>query len=171
MIHRYWHGGPPPESTPNVETLDWTDDTLRADVVAWLDAAQGKVRASDQLRHRSNMVRVWLLHELGGVWIDYDITVHEPIEQWRRPFAAAHGGLCNCVLGFDAGHPMLAEALEVIDAAPDDPHGWSVEVSGELMLHRIRTPDVELVQLPRDRLGRPLEGGRPWVVHRYASTR
>lgn len=176
MIHRYW-SGPAPSTEPWIgNTLrqfgslkDWTDRTLPASVVAWLDEHAGQVRAEDALRHRANLVRWWILSEHGGVWVDHDVIAFEDLSALRRPFCAAHSGTpCTSVLGFDPGHPVPLAALEAINSAPlVAERATSPAVSGERLLARILTPDVQMQPLPFDSNGR--REGRPWAVHMYAS--
>ena len=176
MIHRYWHGGQLPATEPWVgSTLrgmgpvtDWTDDTLPPEVVAWLDAHAAQVRPTDALRHRANLVRWWILSELGGVWCDHDVIAFQPLDQLPRPFCAAHAGSpCTSVLGFDVGHRVPLVMLDAIAAAPLVGQFRSRDVSGERALRWVIISDVELRPLPFDSLGRA--EGKPWAVHLFAS--
>lgn len=180
QLHRYW-SGPLPGTEPMVgrrvrslghDLYDWTDDTLPVAVVEWLDAGSDQVVAADRLRHRANMVRLWLLNEHGGVWVDHDVIPFIDLGTLPRPFAASHNGtLCNCVLGFDAGHPMIRQALDIGAVMPHDRRGQSVSVSGERLLEHVRTPDVTLFPLPFDKLGRWQNPESVWVDHVYTSAR
>lgn len=149
-----------------MQVKDWSDRTLPADVVAWLDRHDDDCHPDDQLRHRANLARLWLLNEHGGWWVDHDVILTARLDTLPYPMAAAHGTLCSCVLGLPKQHPTLTAALEVVDAnEPSDRR--SPVVSGEALLNRLRTPDVRLLPLAYDASGRSLGG--TWAVHLYHS--
>lgn len=178
MIHRYWTG-PAPATEPwvgwvvrglHADVRDWSDATLPAELHRFLDQMGGRVRAQDTLRHRANIVRLWLLREFGGVWLDHDVVPLRRLDDDERPFAAAHGGtLCNCAMGFDQGDPLLTDALDLIGAAPRSRDALSPVVSGELLLGDLWSRRVEWRQLPFDALGRATRGAEPWALHLFAS--
>jgi len=69
----------------------------------------------------SNFVRLWALHEEGGVYLDTDVEVLHDLEvclddacflgfQSREEIP---GWVNNAVLGAEAGHPFLCECLDV----------------------------------------------------------
>jgi hypothetical protein len=175
MIHRYWHGPPADEWTgkclrsihPDMQVTDWTDELLPEQVVDWLYEHQHDVREADYFRHRANMVRLWLLNEYGGWWVDHDVLLLQPLTTLPYPMVAAHGTMaCNSVMGLPAGHPLLAEMLTVADAAqPSDAR--SPDVCGERVLDRLRHdhPDVHLLRLAYSPAGRWQHS--TWAIHLY----
>lgn len=174
-IHRYWHGPNPPPwvdtvaaMCPTATVTDWTDDTLPPGWVDWLDRMADQVAPPYQLRHRSNLVRMRLLHERGGIWLDHDVIPLEDITGETRPWVAAHrSSVCTCAISLPAGHRSTFDLLRRADTAPHDGTARSMDVAGE---HAYK-PGVDVLrrQLPFDSLGRPIPDSRPWVVHLFAS--
>jgi hypothetical protein len=181
IVHRYWTGpdDPGPAAARNLVALrayhrdvrDWTDTTLPGHVLELADRLADRASAEPRqaYRHRSNVVRLALLLELGGWWADHDLTPLCSFRSLPSPATAAHGTRCTSWLAFPAGHPRLAEALAAIEAQAPDPTRASPGASGEHLLDRLEWPDTEVarLQLPLDAGGRPVPGGRAWAVHAY----
>jgi hypothetical protein len=174
-VHRYWGPGSAPYPwigrvvrALHPAVMDWTDATLPASTAGWLDSHAAQVPPADRYRHRANLVRLWLLFKHGGIWLDMDFVPFGPLESFPRPWAAAHGGLCNCAMGFDAGDPLLAEALAMAEAAPDG--GPETKVAGEEALWALWRDRVTLRQLPFDSAGVAIPDSTRWGVHLFATT-
>jgi hypothetical protein len=172
-IHRYWEGEPSSVAEligmavrnmhPESIVKEWTVDEV-ADIP--VDVSQ--VRPVDEVRHRSNIIRYWLLHEYGGLWLDSDVVPLDnlfgsvPHEIWTAELRGRREG---CALAFPAGHPFLAEALASIAAAgPSDL--VSADVSGARLLDRCNGDGVgrEPRVIPVDALGRHVPSGAPAIA-------
>lgn len=141
LIHRYWHGENQPEITDG--SALWTDESLPMSTVAWLndrmDLSHSPLRRN---HHRSNMVRWYLLYEHGGIWLDCDLPIPNPMPE--LPFA---GWTLNRfrvgAMGFPPDHPIPAYALAALDANRSRP--TSAETSGSVLLREaIEATDATL---------------------------
>jgi hypothetical protein len=183
LIHRYWHGDTSPplgawgaallRSTQSVTITDWTDDTLPATVRALADSCAGLVRPEDEPRHRSNVVRMALLYEMGGWWCDHDLLPFVDFTTLPFPATAAHrfGRRCTCWLAFPERHEALDRALDVVCKARPNPRGHSTQVSGEALLDRLVGADVAKLRLLVDVDGQRNPDAEPWAVHLHATAR
>lgn len=174
MIHRYWTGDEPPplepwlskclrSLNPDMELREWHDDTLPRSIRTLADVHEDQVQSADRIRHRANIIRLALLAEYGGWWYDYDVVPLCPVSALPVPVVGAHGGLCNSFLGYPAGHPELAAALDAITAHPADDTARSTDVSGENFLQPILT--AHRVSYPFDSSGQFIHG--VFAVHLY----
>lgn len=172
-IHRYWEGEPSTVADligmavrnmhPESQVKDWTPGEV-ADIP--VDVSQ--VRPVDEVRHRSNIIRYWLLHEYGGLWLDSDVVPLDnlfgsvPHQIWTAELRGRREG---CALRFPAGHPFLAEALASIAAAgPSDL--VSADVSGARLLDRCDGDGVgrEPRVIPVDAVGVLVPSGTPAIA-------
>lgn len=181
MLHRFWEGPPNPSSAwqhtllselnPFDEVVDWSPTTLPTGLQDLLGHCSDMVRPEDEVRHRANIIRLWLLNEFGGWWVDHDLIPLRPFDSLPFPATAAHGRTrCSCWLAFPAGHPLLWQALNSATNAPRSSTASSIEVSGEHLITRLtdgRFKHVPGIQLPIDGHGHPIEGAEPWAVHLY----
>ena len=176
-VWRYRYGGPSPlhdlagtrlRHLHHGAVVDLTDDDIPDDV---LDLAAAPVVApADALRHRANVVRLWVLHERGGWWADSDLLPVRPFYELPSPATAGHAGRgrCSCWLAFPAGHPVLAAALNYVADAPPSTTAASREVSGEALLDDLCGSDVARLDLPWDAVGQRT-GGELWADHLFAN--
>jgi Glycosyltransferase sugar-binding region containing DXD motif len=177
-IHRYWTGTPPTgdawlrtalhSMNPGATFRDWTDATLPAAVLEWLDAHDADVEPKDRAIHRSNLVRYWALDKYGGWWVDHDVIMLTPFDHLPSPLAAWQvDRVASCVLGLPPQHPWLRAALRGIEKWRGvGPVG---DVSGERLLERLRVdyaPEVTLKALPFDAFGAKT-GAEPWAIHLF----
>lgn len=177
IVHRYWSGPPDPmaddsgrallELNPEATLVDWSPRSVPAAVRALIDATAGLVVDAHQIRHAANVVRLWALYDLGGVWVDHDVTCYAPFSVMPSPATAAHrnGHRCNCWLQFPSGHPALVEALSAIVDAPQGAAKSSTEVSGERLLQRLWGDEVQRVTVHRDIDGRVDPSAHRWFDH------
>jgi hypothetical protein len=148
------------------EVLDWTFDTLPPKLVKLLDP-------NDSPRHISNVVRYWLLHEYGGLWLDYDLIPLKSLTGAPQPWTAAlHGRREGCAMWFPSPrHPMMAD---LIAAALTSTHTYTPHRSGAHLLERVgrRHIDVKLESrvLPIDAKGRRTFKEEVWAVHLWDSS-
>lgn len=180
-VHRYWASLMLPPSEPwrgNVvralhdDVIDWFDDLLPAECLAWVESRMDLVNEANRLRHRGNLVRWWLLREMGGVWLDYDVTPLTDLTQLRRPFI---GGLVSdgvehavsCVVGLPRGHRLACDMVDAINAAPVSQRR-SPEVSGDDMVAVFRK-GIRIEPMPFDAAGRLCLAEHPTYVHEFAT--
>lgn len=181
MIHRYWTGpsSPPHEPwlgnairslNPTIELHDWTDDDLPLPFLTILASCARQVCPADQLRHRSNIIRLYLLIHHGGYWYDYDVIPLCPATSLPYPSAASHGingSLCNSFLCSPPNNSQLISAYDSIIAAPHSTTARSPDISGERLLHGLF--DVPLLAYPFDSRGYKLGADSPFAVHLYST--
>jgi len=196
-IHRYLEGEPPPYHDwatevighlhPGAELVTWTRRDF--DGVGGADAVIPK----DLVRHRSNVARLEVLREHGGLWLDNDVVPLVNLLDHAPAYTAAFGrSREGCVMRFPAGHPFLVEAVARVGVAwtrrdfdgpgaarPGPlprPGGLtlrrSVEVSGAMLLSSVRAAaGREPGCIPFDAVGRPtVFDGPPLAVHLWASS-
>lgn len=180
VIHRYWTGpaSPPMEPwlgealrllNPSEQVVDWTDDTLPADVVDRADALLVRLEASSPYRARSNVVRLLLLERFGGAWYDHDLIPLVPLEQLPAVATASHREpRCNCFLRFPADHPVIGAALGAIETMSAASSSLDI---GERLIDRIAgdRPDIARLFLPFDADAVPNPRAWPWAVHVHAT--
>lgn len=159
MIHRYWTGPDEPE----IDGPVWHDDDLPAEIAEWVDARMDRATPDDAARHRSNMVRWWLLWGHGGLWLDHDAVLHGkvPKGEW---VAAVGVDACAAAVSLPAKHPLAAAMLDHFDsAAPSDLR--APLVSGRVPLTRLaQVHGVRFEQIPRP--GQPAT----WISHEWATS-
>jgi len=163
LIHRYWTGPDEPPVDPPVGTV-WHDGDLPYSIAAWVDAREAQVRPSDVPRHRSNMVRWWLLLEHGGLWLDHDARLHDdpPDGNWvaaANPFHA-----CAAAIQLLPRHPLAYAMLDHIARQPPSTR-TAPQVSGAHPLTNLaRHHNVRLEPIPGP--------GRPptWISHDWATS-
>jgi len=178
FVHRFWTGPSLPgqgwatavvqRAHPDAEVAGWTLETLPADLLSLLDPG-------DDPRHLSNVVRYWLLHEYGGLWLDHDVIPLRDLTGARQPWTASlRGRREGAVMWFPApGHQMLAE-LVAVAALGTSPSAPSPLRSGAAVLHRVglRYPDVayEPRVLPIDARGCPTGVAEVWALSRWQTS-
>lgn len=177
VVHRYWQGTPPRFGVWTGKVLrhlghdveNWRDETLPPECLAFADEHTWLCPGS--LRHRANLVRLWLLATYGGWWADHDLIVLRPFDELPFPATASHRGTrCNCWMAFPPAHPVVLACISEIRARKE-PGLSSREVSGEALLDRIcpvLSPDVIAVPLALDPIGH--REGEPWAIHLYAAS-
>jgi mannosyltransferase OCH1-like enzyme len=155
LLHQIWLGEKPfpyeaeRESWlrhhPAWEHRLWTEAELPADLE--LREAANLLR---QPAERADILRLELLHRLGGVYVDADIECLQPID----PLLDTDCFLClldsgrvsNAVIGCVPAHPLLARAMQEVQ--PRTTYGpVDREGTGPLLLERVRQdfPDVTLL--------------------------
>jgi hypothetical protein len=175
MIHRYWTGDAPLQSfseyTKKVasrlgDVTDWTDETLPEHIRELADQHENDV-PNNRPRQRANVVRLALLHEFGGVWIDHDVLFfRDPSIGVRGLWAASSNGrLCSAVIGSDAGDPLLSSALSMLKPADSTP-----EASGELLLGGLWAYKVHTYPFLLDYNGGiGDQSPKPWAIHLWST--
>lgn len=124
-VHFIWLGGSLPAAhARELERFRSLNPNLR--IRLWSDipeAMPGELKqlvyhAAPMLCQKADIIRVWLLHEFGGMYFDTDIawvSSVEPLRARDRFWAArSHQHVSNFALGTPAGDPLLAEYLRLI---------------------------------------------------------
>lgn len=173
VTHRYWTGEPHPlaafignavvANAPG-PVLDWSDETLPEGCREAIERNADKVHPLDEIRHRCNIIRWWMLYHHGSYTIHHDLIPLVPFVELPFPVTAAHTDewRCSSFLAFPKGHEVPAYALEAIDRAPRCETGAAPEVSGERLLDRL-AGDIPRLILPHNKWGQPV-GGPSWAV-------
>jgi mannosyltransferase OCH1-like enzyme len=155
LLHQIWLGEKPfpyereretwLRHHPAWEHRLWTEAELPADLE--LREAANLLR---QPAERADILRLELLHRLGGVYVDADFECLKPID----PLLDADcflglldsGRVSNAVIGCIPAHPLLARAMQEI--RPRTTYGpVDREGTGPFLLERVRQdfPDVTLL--------------------------
>jgi Glycosyltransferase sugar-binding region containing DXD motif len=161
-VHRYWSGPAElPESSalaaaiikknfPRAYLLDWTDSRLPNTILMEVEKRIRFVPAYDRVIHRANLVRLLLLEEFGGAWIDHDFILMRPPRELE---IAAHpnGSYCPCYMSFPAEHPEIVKAIATIEPAPNATYS-----SGSRHLNKVLDPSLVKTVLPFGHTGEEL---------------
>lgn len=177
MIHRYWAGVARPSHQftssvlrrvhPEFDIRDWTDGDLPKPLMKILEASTHKVRPEFAMRHRANVVRLWVLREYGGWWVDHDFLALTPFDELPFPATAQHadGTRCNCWLAFPPNHWLLEQALDhICEFEPHQPRS-SMEMSGEGLLTKLADSTISAIRLPLEVDGTRVLGTSLWGIH------
>lgn len=142
IIHRIWFGSLLPHAyveygdmwrslNPDWEVWDWGDDgTLK---VLDLPAQDFRDRAKelcpgDHFRFKADILRLELLHEFGGLYVDMDVEPHRPIDDLlkgrqalvarsKNATSTGYHAITNCVMAATPQHPWLNALLDGLDEA------------------------------------------------------
>jgi hypothetical protein len=159
ILHRYWSDGALSSegadnlvawraTHPGWELQEWSRSTLPAEALDLIELAEPRVLPRDRVRHESNVVRYWALHEYGGVWADVDVRPLHSIEPVLGTFAFvsnAFGAAEGAFMGGPAGHGFFAELLWTM--RQERFAGRSVDVSGASLLRRVLRDRGDVVML------------------------
>jgi Glycosyltransferase sugar-binding region containing DXD motif len=177
IIHRFWSGpllkdhwitATVQKAHRKFEIKDWTLDTLPNELRILLNVP-------DDPRHLSNIIRYWLLHKYGGLWLDHDVIPLRDLTGEVKPWTASlRGHREGSVMWFPKPlHPMMSE---MFNSGLKAPVASSPIRSGSILLHRVglNYPDVgyESRVLPIDALGQQTGETGVWALHLWnTSTR
>lgn len=157
LVHRIWLDDPMPaafrrfgdrwrELHPRWEVKDWTS---RSEIEALdLPAREVRLRAKtvlpgDWRRFEADVLRLELLHEFGGLYVDTDVEPLLPMDALldgrscvvaRSPQADSRGyhAITNCVMAAVPGHPWIRALLDGLPRA--------IETNGRKHLARMIGP-------------------------------
>lgn len=144
MIHRIWLDEPIPgvfrsfgrkwrRLHPDWLVLDWTSIT-RLD----LPAQRVRDRAKDVIPHdwkrfEADVLRLELLYEFGGLYVDMDVEPHAPIDPLlegkkvlvgRSPnVSKGYHAITNCVMASVPGHPYIRALIDGLEDAIENHSG------------------------------------------------
>lgn len=164
-----WLGAVLKSLNPLEEVIDWTDQSLPEEALAFVDGTMSKVPSSHYPRHRSNVIRIWLLNHFGGTWYDHDLIPLAPLDELPEVATASHRySRCNCFLRFPVGHPFLGEMLNRIQKSGEVPSSVCL---GELLVHEVASNyDIATLVLPLEVDGTPNTVAEPWAIHAYMTS-
>lgn len=137
LLHRIWFGGPMPDEFvryghawemlhPAWVMTDWPAGTLPPLPDVYHRARE--IAPRDSLRFRADVLRLALLWEYGGVYVDTDVEPLRPIDgliegvecfaSWS-PHRAKDGTrlLTNCVMGAVPRHPFIGACIDGLEEA------------------------------------------------------
>jgi len=138
-LHYVWVGGPMPEEVHRyVES--WRRHNPDYEVVHWgehnIDPSLGRGFVERALRDRkwakvADAVRLWAVHEHGGIYLDTDVEVVKPLDPLltHRCFFGFQlpredpDWVCNAVFGAEHGHWFVRKALERVLQSEGGPFG------------------------------------------------
>jgi hypothetical protein len=181
VIHLWWDDTPPP-------AVEACADAWKAMHPGWVVHLWGNepdlpvvpntdsVTAVDLVRHRSNLIRWWLLVTFGGVWVDCDtepLAPLDPLINTDSPFCGSVAGPEATIIGGPAGHRLftaLYEHSQRTTVRTTAPH-----LSGAHLLARYATDDLRVLEpgafFDRDRRGRPIRcTGRRYARHQWQTS-
>lgn len=156
MIHRYWCG--PDE--PKIDSEVWHDSDLPPEIVNWCDERMNQVKKIDYLRHRSNMVRWWLLVANGGTWLDHDAKLIEK-PSFISWVAVYRNQPLSCAICLPPNHQLAWNMLEHIENQPASNLAcpW---VSGTYVLSDLITSFTDIQRIPID---------NSWLTHQWVTSK
>lgn len=192
IVHRIWLDEPMPERFrafgeawrdlhPGWTVKDWTC-TCQLDGLRLLGAGIRKraktVIPRDWKRFVADVLRLELLHEFGGLYVDTDVEPHRPFDDLlmgrrvlvaRSPNADARGyhAITNCVMAAVPGHPYIRALIDGLGRAIRD-HGRQhlARMIGPWHLDRTYAahewPDVDVLDWPQV---------TPWLTHYWNNGR
>jgi hypothetical protein len=175
LIHRYWTGNlPKPEVSKFAGQIavtqgvlkDWDDYTLPPDIKEYADSLNHLVPPEYLARHRSNVVRLELLNQFGGTWLDHDMVCFQFPDRSAAWTAFSNSGVASCAMYFDKSDAALAIAKSSIAAA-----NTSMFASGDAMLTRVWAGrGITPHQLPYEKGAIRNVRGSFWGVHFWVSS-
>lgn len=132
-FHQYWTGAPMPAAFSEF-AAGWRRLHPRWEYRLWGDGDLPSLRNRDLFDHadelcgdlagqlRADIVRLELLWEFGGVWIDTDFECLRPIDELLdgvECFAAwvTDEWLNNAIMGAEPGHPFIGRLIEELPAS------------------------------------------------------
>jgi mannosyltransferase OCH1-like enzyme len=161
ILHQVWLGPEPlPDEFagyrqtwldhhPDWEHHLWTEDNLPADL--------RRPEARERLRvpaERSDILRLEVLWQHGGVYVDTDFECHRPLDPliegldfFTAPLKP-NGWVNNAFLGATARHPILDRALD--ELRPREFHGYDKWATGPRFLEELLKDYPEVTKLPAE---------------------
>lgn len=124
IIHFVWFGGNPyPEKIrfcinswkkylPEYEFKLWNEDTF--DIANSCDFPR-EAYENKKWAFASDYVRLWALNKYGGVYLDTDIEICKPLDQFlneRMVLGTDEGGYLTAFMASEKEHPFLQEVIE-----------------------------------------------------------
>lgn len=160
IVHRAWNGEDP---------WPWVTEAIRS-------THRGHAITHHRLptddprtaRRLSNVLRVKLLHDLGGLWLDHDVVPLRCLadvspEPWLAGLGRSPEG---CAMWFpEPGHPFLAHCQGSLQVDPD-------ELLANVLARALKAHPVRLEPrvLPFDAVGHRTPTFDVWAVHLWGTS-
>lgn len=165
LIHSFW-SGPPMPTWVKQSIASWEQHYPDHEIKIWTEATAPRLRMqelydnprkyspkSGEYQWKTNLLRIELLHDQAGYWLDADVMALRNAEELIAGYSAfvareSPGYLNNGLMGAVAGHPFIAELL---DRAPqrilDNPNLRSNRTCGPHLLTDAiwNHPDVKII--------------------------
>lgn len=125
-LHYVWFGGALPTEMaryvqgwkslmPDHELIEWNERNVDTSGHPWLK----RMVAEGKWAFASDYVRLLVLHQQGGIYLDTDMEMKKSLDPFRRhrcffSFELDHY-LSTAVIGCEAGHPLIAALLSDYD--------------------------------------------------------
>lgn len=182
ILHRIWLGDAPLPEAYRAYGEEWSRLHPGWEMRLWTDAdaprPQGVERARN-LAERADLIRYEILRRHGGVYVDTDVEALRPIDDLLvgvEAFAAYEvpGRLCNAVMGCIAGHPAIAELVEL--AAVTVGYGHFPEATATTFATCILEAHPNVTLFSADRFypelwdGRANQGEASYARHHWAQS-
>ncbi len=131
-IHYCWFGGRPKpliiqkcmESwrriLPDYEVIEWNESNFDLSRYSYAKVAYD----SGKMAFVTDIVRLWALYHYGGVYLDGDVEILQPLDRFLKHRAFTGHEIddlwLTAVLGAEPGHPWIGMLLRHYEAAPFD---------------------------------------------------
>lgn len=106
---------------PDHEILEWNEENLNISLHPWME----KMHRAGKFAFASDWARLHVLRENGGIYLDTDVELKKPLSRFEghRMFWGFEYDcyLATCVIGSEAGHPLLDLLLAEYDNREDAP--------------------------------------------------
>ena len=132
ILHHIWLGKAPIPP----EYLQWKDNWRQLHpewaYILWSDNdvthLDQLLKRCKSLSSRSNVVRLWVIKEFGGVYADMDFNWNKNINSFltNNAFAAREDDyyFCNAFFGAIPNHEWIINQFEALDSVVDNPPPW-----------------------------------------------
>jgi mannosyltransferase OCH1-like enzyme len=153
ILHHIWLGGAPIPP----EYLQWKDNwrNLHPDwaYVLWTDKdvihLENLLKRCKSLSSKSNVVRLWVIKEFGGVYADMDFDWNKNINSFlsENAFVAKEDDdyFCNAFFGALARHKWVTEQFNALDTYVDRKPPW-----GPTLMTNYSENRIDLKVLPSE---------------------
>jgi inositol phosphorylceramide mannosyltransferase catalytic subunit len=163
IFHRVWVGGSMPadlarlgdswlQHNPGWEMRLWTDNNLPVmRNQAIYDRASELVESRLLGRFKSNLIRLEVLEQFGGVYVDCDFEALKPIPkrfQNAECFVARETPqfVNNGIIGAEPAHPFITSVIDAIPESVESQPGKPSNVTtGPHLLTKLLTRDVKVI--------------------------
>jgi inositol phosphorylceramide mannosyltransferase catalytic subunit len=166
IVHQIWLGRDPlpdefkgyvktwKQHHPKWEHRLWTEENLPSDT--------RRPYVHERIRHpaeRSDMLRLELLWQYGGLYVDTDFECLRPLDPhigdaefftaWLKPPAEGKSArVNNAFMGAVPGHPLIDKALDELQ--PQEWFGFDKNASGALFFNRLVKDFPDILVLPAE---------------------
>lgn len=162
-IHFIWFGDTLPENSDNKmnkwrsmgwdiflwhnNTLSYNDESkveINTEITSYLDTFSMPVQKSDVLR-------LYAVHQFGGVYMDWDFDFVKPIDELLNCHAFVcredSKNICNGIFGAVKNSDFMIEQINALDNVPKDERTWGVKLMTDIVMDK---PDIPVVIYPQE---------------------